>query len=332
MKKEIFTENTKNTDTSKLKIKISIVSGIIVVLLTFFIGGIFLFASETEKNDTDMDVDDSNPYNLPEVTNEQIENITVSNNETFLSTLYVDGKYHVKSFKYSENATVMDLINSVGITLSDEDSVSCDTDTLLTEDMVISINRVYYEDVVSYKTVDYPTETVQVIYSVFANRIGTETAGKEGKKEIVTRTKYVNGEAVEATVISEKIVKNPVSAKIYVDASNLLDTSGGVPSEYVSKIDNVKFTAYGPSDGGGSGTSTGHKARVGYVAVDPKVIPLYSKLYIVMDNGFVYGYAYAMDTGGAIKGNVVDIFLPSSYDCNRFGVRTGTVYVVRSGK
>lgn len=328
MKKEIFTEKTKNTDTSKLKIKISIVSGLFVVLLIFFIGGMFLFASEQEETEADS----SNPYDLPKVTNEQIENIAVGNNETFLAMLYVDGKYYVESFKDSDNATAMDLINSVGITLSDEDSVSCDTNTLLTEDMVISINRIYYEDSVSYETVDYKTETVQVIYSTFAHKTGTEIAGKEGKKEVVTRTKYVNGEAVESSVVSEKIVKNPVSAKIYVDASNLLDTGGGVPSEYASKIENVKFTAYGPSDGGGQGTATGQKARVGFVAVDPKVIPLYSKLYIVMDNGFVYGYAYAMDTGGAVKGNIVDIYLPSSYDCNRFGRRTGTVYVVSSGK
>lgn len=331
MKKEIFTEKTKNTDTSNQKIKISIVSGILVVLMVFFIGSIFLFAAEPDGTEGE-NLEYSNPFNLPEVTNEQIGNLSVSNNETFLATLSVDGKFYVESFKYTDNATVMDLINSANITLSEEDTVSCGTDTLLTEDMVISINRVYYEDVVSYKTVDYKTEAVKVIYSTFANKVGTETAGQNGKKEIVTRTKYVNGEAVESTVISEKIVKNPVSAKIYVDASNLLDKGSGAPSEYVSKIENVKFTAYGPTDDGGSRTATGAVAQVGYVAVDPKVIPLFSKLYIVMDNGFVYGYAYAMDTGGAIKGNAVDIFLPSAYDCNRFGRKTGTVYVVRSGK
>ena len=43
--------------------------------------------------------------------------------------------------KNQDNPTVMDLINSVGITLSEEDSVSYGTDTLLTEDMVISVNR-----------------------------------------------------------------------------------------------------------------------------------------------------------------------------------------------
>lgn len=331
MKKEIFTEKTKNTDTSNQKIKISIFSGIIVIILVFFVGGLFLFAAESDEDEV-VEADYSNPYNLPEISNEQIENITVSNNETFLATLYVDGKYYVESFKKSDNPTVMDLINSVGITLSEEDSVSYGTDTLLTEDMVISVNRVYYEETVTYEPVAYQTEAVSVIYSTFANRVGTETAGKDGRKEIVTRTKYVNGEAVESTVISEKIVENPISAKVYVDASNLLDTGGGAPSEYVSKIENVTFTAYGPSDGGGSRTATGHSTQVGYVAVDPSVIPLYSKLYIVMDNGFVYGYAYAMDTGGAVKGNIVDIFLPSTYDCNRFGRRTGTVYVVSSGR
>ena len=327
MKKEIFTENTKNTDSSKFKIKISIVSGITVVLLAVFVCSVLLFANETRETATDP-----NPYNLPAVQNEQIENIPVSQNETFLAHLYVDGKYYTESFRYSDNATAMELINSTGIVLSEEDSVSCSSDTLLTEDSVVSINRVYYEDVVSYETVAYQTEAVKVIYATFANKVGTETPGSNGKKEIVTRTKFVDGEAVEKSVISEKIVKKPVSAKVYIDASNLLDTSGGAPSEYVKKIDNVKFTAYGPGDDGGGGTATGQKTRVGFVAVDPKVIPLFSKLYIVMDNGFVYGYAYAMDTGGAIKGNIVDIFLPSTYDCNRFGRKTGTVYVVRSGK
>ena len=45
MKKEIFTEKTKNTDTSNQKIKISIFSGIIVIILVFFVGGLFLFAA-----------------------------------------------------------------------------------------------------------------------------------------------------------------------------------------------------------------------------------------------------------------------------------------------
>lgn len=323
MKKEIFTENA---DTSKAKTKISLISGVSIVLILFFVCGVILFANEISGDY------DSNPFDLPDVVNAQIEDISVSNNETFLAHLYVDGKYYTESFKYSDNATVMDLINCANITLSDEDSLSAATDAALSEDMVVSVNRVYYEDTVSYATVAYSTETVKVIYATFANKVGTETAGVNGKKEIVTRTKYVNGEAVESSVVSEKIVKNPVSAKIYVDASNLLDVGSGTPSEYVQKIDNVKFTAYGPGDGGGGNTATGQKTRVGFVAVDPKVIPLYSKLYIVMDNGFVYGYAYAMDTGGSIKGNVVDIFLPSTYDCNRFGRRTGTVYVVRSGK
>ena len=75
----------------------------------------------------------------------------------------------------------------------------------------------------------------------------------------------------------------------------------------------------------------GDIAKVGYVAVDRSVIPIHSYLYVVLDNGFVYGYCYAKDTGGAIKGNIIDIFLPTDEDCRYFGRLQGTVYVISSG-
>lgn len=59
------------------------------------------------------------------------------------------------------------------------------------------------------------------------------------------------------------------------------------------------------------------------VAVDPKVIPLGSKLYIPS-----YGYALACDTGSAIKGNKIDLFMNSRADCITFGRRSVTVHVV----
>lgn len=59
------------------------------------------------------------------------------------------------------------------------------------------------------------------------------------------------------------------------------------------------------------------------VAVDPKVIPLGSKVYV---EG--YGYAIASDTGGAIKGNKIDLYFNSLEECYSFGRRTVTVHVV----
>ena len=67
----------------------------------------------------------------------------------------------------------------------------------------------------------------------------------------------------------------------------------------------------------------GTLAHWGTVAVDPSVIPLYSRLYIPG-----YGFAVAGDTGGAIVGNRIDLFFPSYSDAIRFGRRTVTVYVL----
>jgi peptidoglycan DL-endopeptidase CwlO len=59
------------------------------------------------------------------------------------------------------------------------------------------------------------------------------------------------------------------------------------------------------------------------VAVDPSVIPLGSKVYV---EG--YGYAIASDTGGAIKGNKIDVYMNSNEECFAFGRRTVTVNVI----
>ncbi|WP_411169951.1 3D domain-containing protein [Clostridium sp. MB05] len=59
------------------------------------------------------------------------------------------------------------------------------------------------------------------------------------------------------------------------------------------------------------------------VAVDPNVIPLGSKVYV---EG--YGYAIASDTGGAIKGNKIDLYMNSDAECYAFGRRTVTVNVI----
>ena len=93
----------------------------------------------------------------------------------------------------------------------------------------------------------------------------------------------------------------------------------------------VNVTAYTYVEAGGQKTYTGDSTRVGYVAVDKDVIPIYSELYIVLDNGFVYGYCKAMDIGGGIKGNDIDIFLPDYTDMMNFGVKSGKAYIITYG-
>ena len=77
-------------------------------------------------------------------------------------------------------------------------------------------------------------------------------------------------------------------------------------------------------------TASGTRVRPGVVAVDRNVIPLGTKLYIQSTtNGRAdYGYAVAEDTGGAIKGNKIDLYFETSKEVKSFGSRTVHVYVL----
>jgi 3D (Asp-Asp-Asp) domain-containing protein/LysM repeat protein len=94
------------------------------------------------------------------------------------------------------------------------------------------------------------------------------------------------------------------------------------------KVIKVKATAYTASCTGCSGvTRTGVNLKSNpnskVISVDPKVIPLGSKVYV---EG--YGYATAADTGGAIKGNRIDIFIASHNDAINFGAKQLKVTII----
>jgi 3D (Asp-Asp-Asp) domain-containing protein len=82
-------------------------------------------------------------------------------------------------------------------------------------------------------------------------------------------------------------------------------------------------TGKSSDDPGFGRTASGLKAAYGVVAVDPSVIPLGAKLYI---KG--YGYAVAGDTGSAIKGMRIDLFLNTEWAYSQFGRQTIKVYVL----
>lgn len=73
----------------------------------------------------------------------------------------------------------------------------------------------------------------------------------------------------------------------------------------------------------GDHVKLGYKLRRGFVAVDPKVIPLRSRLYIPG-----YGYAFAADTGSAIKGMRVDLAVKDKHEEARYNHRNVTIYVL----
>lgn len=87
------------------------------------------------------------------------------------------------------------------------------------------------------------------------------------------------------------------------------------------KLGKFKLTFYG----GDTTTASGKTPKINHtIAVDRRVIPLGSKVYI---EG--WGTYYAEDTGGAIKGNIIDIFVRTEREANRIGVKYANVYLYK---
>lgn len=165
--------------------------------------------------------------------------------------------------------------------------------------------------------------------------------GQEGQSRQTCLVTYENGRQTEKEVLQEEILRQPVCQIVAVGTGentekgrtyplfgeNCIITEDGQVLEY-SHRGQFRATAYtsGVADVGEI-TATGTKARVGAIAVDPKVIPYGTKMFIVTeDSRYVYGEATAEDCGSAIKGNRIDLFFDTVGECYAFGSRMCQVY------
>lgn len=123
-----------------------------------------------------------------------------------------------------------------------------------------------------------------------------------------------------------------VPAGIQDDTENKIITAGdGSSYEYTAVLD-VTATAYHRIEDGGEITASGTVTKYGTIAVDPSVIPLGSRLYVVSDGGdqsWSYGPGLAEDTGGLIKGTKIDLFFMTGDEANDFGIRPAKVYILK---
>ncbi|MBP2643386.1 MAG: hypothetical protein H6Q67_1273 [Firmicutes bacterium] len=144
--------------------------------------------------------------------------------------------------------------------------------------------------------------------------------------------KHIAAAAMAGAAIMSSVMLSPVSAATPQEVAH--NESAKPPVKYEQVID-IKATAYAPgphdNDQWGSKTYLGTQIRPGVIAVDPKIIPLGSKLYIQYPDGHGV-YAVAEDTGGAIKGNRIDVAKWSVKEAEDFGIQHVKVFVISSPK
>lgn len=238
------------------------------------------------------------------------------NVKSALSITLNDGGKELKV--WSTSTTVADFLVQQGVKLNELDRVEPKPEQSLTNDGVVNVIRVEKVTDVVEEPVDFAVITKQ------DNNLsqGTEQVVQEGQQGITKRTYEVvieNGKEVVRNILSETKLKDKIDKVVAVGTMSLAQQiSRGQASgqEFI-----VNSTAYTASCNGCSGTTaTGINLRanpnVKVIAVDPSIIPLGTKVYV---EG--YGYAVAADTGSAIKGYKIDIFIPSKAEAYRWGVR-----------
>ena len=169
--------------------------------------------------------------------------------------------------------------------------------------------------------------------------------GRDGELLCTANVSYINGAEVSREVLSEYVSISPVEELVAIGTGEPVTWSSREKEEkpvigdgYIqlptgelltyTKTATIRATAYTHTDAGCDMiTSTGTTVHKGTVAVDPRYIPYGTRMFIVSNDGeVVYGIAVAEDCGGDIKGDRMDLYYPTFYECMEFGRRVCTIY------
>lgn len=140
--------------------------------------------------------------------------------------------------------------------------------------------------------------------------------GRPGVVKDTMMVSYHDGKVLVRKKIDSRLVVEPRTTVIAMGSYNVVSRQTPVRK---GKLYRFEATAYTHT---GYRTAIGAKTRKGIVAVDPRIIPFGTKLYI---DG--YGYGVAADTGGAIKGRRLDLFFETESEAIKWGRRNVNVYI-----
>ena len=233
--------------------------------------------------------------------------------------------------------TVEEVLEENGITLGKLDRFEdCTASSEVVEDMRIRVIRVNEEIIaeeidIPYSVVEKPNNTMN------EGEDKIVVAGENGIKEKYYKILYEDGRPIEKLYVNESVVKAPVDQVVeYGTVMNFRNSRGDtVRYTKVLKMDATSYTASFEDTGKHPDhpafgiTYTGMRVREGMIAVDPRVIPLGTKVYVEVPGPAPdYGFAIASDIGSAIKGNLIDLYFDSAERVRQWGRRKVVVYIL----
>ena len=216
--------------------------------------------------------------------------------------------------------TIGDMLSAEVETLKDKgieyqkdiDIVNPSVDTPIGSDLNVQVVQVQVEEVVETQAIPYDTKTTIDYTKDVSDNIVTHE-GVNGEKEVVYKVVKHDGEVVSKETVSEKPIKAAEDKVVVKGGAYITANRGG------NIVGKKRFFMESTAYSGDGTTATGRRpvynpGGLSTIAVDPRVIPLGSKVWV---SG--YGYAIAADTGGAIKGNIIDVYFNSSSQCRTWG-------------
>lgn len=218
--------------------------------------------------------------------------------------------------------TVAELLARKGVRLSSWDNVLPSREAALGPGMRIRVVRIQLKVVTEQMAVPYQVRS-SVDPRTPRGIVRVVSPGRLGLRERVWKVTLEDGQVASRQLVGRRVVRTPLDRIITVGQQALIASRGQfVGKEYLDLV----ATAYSPfcCAGVDNVTALGVRAGYGVVAVDPKIIPLGSRLYV---EG--YGYALAADTGSWIKGLRIDLGFDTKRQAIRYGRRPVRVYIIQ---
>lgn len=224
--------------------------------------------------------------------------------------------------------TVADALVAAGADPGSNPSVTPALDEPLKPGMTIEVPDLYTR-VRQVETTLTPAVEVQKDASLPKGERKVIEHGTPGKVLRVYRVVVDDGVESNQGLSAEKVISEAEPKVIAVGTGAASGTSVTDPGERIpgppegGRRLRVEATGYSPQEPGlDYTTATGARAERGVIAVDPRVIPLGTKVYVPG-----YGYAVARDTGGAIQGRRIDLCYDTVAEALRWGRRDVTIII-----